>query len=415
MRGWLRSIRDAVVGGAARAPAVLRFEPEHPAFVADPYPTFAHLREHEPLHRGPGGAWVLTRHADVVAAFADERLGNAPARHAVVHARNRERYVCADVANNILPFLDRPEHTAPRRLIARAFGQQLKQSPPDVAGIAAALLDDIAARGGPFDVVADYGSPLAARVVADLLGVPRSDAMLLAEWSATFFRLFAPLPSEEIRERLDADLQRFRDRLLALLADRRAAPRADVLSALARDPGGLSDLQLVDNVMLLFADGIENVDRAIGASAHLLLEHPEQLRAWRRRPELLQGVVAECLRYESPAQLVPRIAREPVEWHGGTVPAGGVVLLALAAANRDPAVFRAPDRFDVSRSPNPHVSFGRGRHGCIGGPLVELELAEALRALFERFASLRRVAPVRWLPRTAHRWVDAVVVRAGRP
>lgn len=390
---------------------MLRFDPTAPDFVADPHPVFAHLREHDPVHRSPSGAWVLVRHADVLAALADDRLGNSPARHAVVNARNRARFVCADVAANIVPFLDPPEHTTPRRLLGRAFHQQMRDAPPDVAGIAAQLLDDCPHNDGSFDAIADYGTPLALRVIADLLGIPVLDRHQLKQWSQTFFRLFAPLPSESVRQQLDQDLRTFRCHLLPLVAQRLAEPRSDVLSRLVGAADGMSDLQIVDNVMLLFADGVENVDRAIGTAVHLLLQHPEQLARWREQPELLSAVVDECLRFESPAQFMARVAREEISLHGTTIPRGGVVLLVLGAANRDPRAFAEPDRLDVSRRPNAHLAFGRGRHACIGGPLVELEIAQALRVLFDRFPRLQQAGSPRWLARPAHRWLDQVIVR----
>ena len=416
MRGWIRRLRsgrgDAAPAARADGAPPPPFDPADPAFVADPYPTYAWLRAHEPVHRAPSGAFVLTRYDDVAAALADERLANAPARHAVVHERNRGRYVCADVASRILPFLDPPRHTAPRRRIGRVFHEQLRDAPPDLDGLAQGLLDRLDGRAR-FDVVADFASPFAVRAIAALLGVPAAEAPRLERWSESFFYLFAPIPSHAVRERLDADLAAFRAFFRDLVAARRAQPGPDLVSALAaarRDDEGLDDAALVDNLMLLFADGVENVDRAIASACWLLLRHPEQLARLRADPASWPAAIDECLRFESPAQFVARIAREEVELRSVRVPRDGVVLLVLGAANRDPGTFADPDRFDVGRRPNPHLAFGRGRHACVGGPLVERELGAALRTLFARFPSLRCDDGARWMPRPAHRWLERLLV-----
>lgn len=390
------------------------FDPGNPNFVADPYPLFEHLREHEPVHRSPGGAWVLTRYEDVRAALEDGRLGNAPARYAVVHERNRARYVCADVAANILPFLDPPAHAAPRRALARAFHDRLRQRPPDVSGIATGLLADW--YDHPVrDVVADYASPLAVRVIGSLIGIPRDDLHRLERWSESFFYLFAAIPSEAVREELDAALTEFRDYLRGLVDERRAHPEDDLISdlLLAGDVG-LSEPSLVDNCMLLFADGVENVDRAIGNAMFALLSHPTQFDLLKAQPDILASAMEECLRYESPAQYMARVALQDVEIRGITVPAGSTVLLVLGAANRDPRAFSGADELDVTRQPNAHLAFGRGSHSCVGGTLVTLEMAAAVRSLVELFPRLTLATDsVSFVPRPGHRWVERLPVRWG--
>lgn len=420
MRGWRKAFgrtdrpapsADPVGLGPVAAGSV-SFDPVDAAFVADPYPLFEHLREHDPVHRSPGGAWVLTRHDDVRGALDDERLGNAPARYAVVHARNRERYVCADVAANILPFLDPPAHAAPRRALARAFHERLRRDPPDLAAIAEGILGEWRGRATG-DLVADFASPFAVRVIAALLGVPRDDLGRLERWSESFFYLFAAIPSVAVREELDEALTEFRRYLGALVNERRSQPADDVISDLVHaHDAGLSEAALVDNCMLLFADGVENVDRAIGNAMYTLLRHPDQLLRLRERPELIPSAVEECLRYESPAQYIGRVALGDVEIRGITIPRGSMVLLVLGSANRDAGAFDAPDRFDITRSPNPHLAFGRGSHSCIGGTLVALEMEAALRCLLKRAHGLSLASDsVRFVPRPGHRWIESLPVR----
>ena len=362
------------------------------------------------MHRTPSGAWALTRYEDVREALADARLGNAPGRHAVVGARNRERYACADVASNILPFLDAPDHAAPRRVISRAFHAQLRATPPDIEVTANRLLDTWHEESVR-DVVADYASPLALSIIGHVVGVPAADLPRLEPWSEAFFYLFTAIPSTEVRERLDRSLTDFRRYLTDLLEASRRAPADNLTSALTRD-SELPDAQIVDNLMLLFADGVENVDRAIGSAVYTLLRHPDQLDRVRRSPEILPFAVAECLRYESPAQYIGRVAREDCPVGGVVIPEGSTVLLVLGAANRDDRVFEAADRIDVGRDPNPHLAFGRGSHSCVGGSLVEQQMQIALGTLLRRFPRITlESTAVSWLTRPGHRWVDAVPVR----
>ncbi|MGD8601842.1 MAG: cytochrome P450 [Gemmatimonadota bacterium] len=412
MLGWLRRRADS---GGPRESAVeaWAFDPADPAYVADPYPFLEWLREEEPVHRSPAGPWVLTRYDDVHAALEDRRLGNAPARHAVVNARNRQRYVCADVASNILPFLDAPAHGPPRRVIGRAFAEQLRSRPPDIERAARSILDRWSP-GAAHDVVSDYASPLAVAVIAEVLGVPRGDSERLEAWSETFFYLFNAIPSHEVRERLDEALTGFRAYMKELVRERRMDPEDDLLSALvhAREDDELTEGQLIDNCMLLFADGLENVDRAIGNAVYALLRHPAQLRALRARPELSSRAVDECLRYDSPAQHIARIALEDVEIGDAVIPAGNPVLIHLGGANRDPRAFEAPNALEIRRDPNPHLAFGRARHSCLGGPLVELQMRIALECLLDRVDRMElAVDEVAYVPRPGHRWVEAVPVR----
>lgn len=389
----------------------MTFDPTAPAFVADPYPVYARLREDAPVHRAPSGAWVLTRYADVHAALGDDRLRNAPARYAVVAPRNRERYVCASVASHILPFLDPPEHTEPRRVIGRAFADRLRSRPPDFAELAGTLVDRWTS--GALDLVADFASPLSVHVISSMLGIPEVDRTKLEGWSETFFYLFASIPSRAVRDQLDEDLTAFRAYLAALAADRHAEPHDDLISDLVSDPR-LPMETVIDNLMLLFADGVENVDRAIANGVWALLRDGAAWHALIEEPGLIPSAVDECLRFESPGQYIARIADEPIELHGTEIPAESTVLLVLGSANRDPLAFDDADTLDVRRDPNPHLAFGRGRHSCIGGPLVERQMAGAFDALVRRVPglSLTEHDPT-WVPRPAHRWIERLVVERG--
>ena len=384
-----------------------------PDFVRDPYPVYAQLRAGDPVHLSPMGFWVLTTHADVLAAMNDDRLSNRPSRFAVTHARNRGRYAAADVANNIIPFLDPPQHTQARKLISRAFYAHLRERPPDVAGRCARLLQPLLDQPG-FDAIADLGRPLAAGVVAEFLGLPARDLERLHGWSHWFFYLFSPIPSQEVLDGLNRALTEFRDYLRDLLETRRREPADDLISRLLRpdDEGArLPDAEVIDTCMLLFADGVENVDSGLGNSVLTFLQHPASWETLQNSPELGTALVNEALRLNPPGQFISKIALEDFELGGKQLRKDQAVILVLASANRDPAVFEEPDSFLPRRSRNRHLSFGRGRHACLGAPLVELELTEALKALAGCRRRLRLAVDVpQWQARLGHRWLEKLPV-----
>jgi len=385
------------------------FDPRDPDFVRDPYPTYAALRRDDPLHRAPFGYFVLTRYADVAAALRDPAFRNGPSRHAVVNERNRGRYVCADVAANVLPFLDPPRHTRLRKEIGRAFQAHLARHPPDLRALAEERLRPLLERG-ELDLVGDFATPFSVAVIGRVLGVPEEDAPRLEAWSEAFFYLFAPIPSEEVLARVDRELAAFRGYFASLLEERRRAPRADLISVLAR-ADGLGDAEVADTCMLLFADGVENVDRGIANAVLALLEHEDELRRLRADPRLDEPAVHELLRYDSPAQFIGRIAREELRLHGATIRAEQPVFLVLASANRDAERFEDPDALHLDRADNPHLAFGQGRHGCLGGGLVAAEMRAAIRAILENLDELRLAGPLRWVARPGHRWLEALPVR----
>lgn len=393
------------------------FDPAAPAFISNPYPTYARLRCEDPIHQSPQGYWVMTRHDDILEALRDPRLGNAPSRYAVLHRRNTERYVSANIANDIIPFLDPPEHGPARRWVSKAFRTHLKQTPPDILGIANRLLAPLRDRG-EIDLLADFAKPLSVSVISRILGVPREDEPRLEAWSKLFFYLFVPIPSQEVLAQMEIALLEFREYFLRLVAERRQSPRDDLISrflAVQVDGGPPGDLVIADTCMLLFADGVENIDSTIANGVVALLEHPDQLRLLVREPARIHQAVEECLRYDPPVHFVGRIACEDIEIRGKTLRKDQAVLLMLASANRDPEHFDRSEEFDITRTSakagSPQLSFGRGRHLCIGAPLVRAEVATGLSSILEGLPNLARLdRPLRWIPRMGHRWLEALPV-----
>lgn len=387
------------------------FNPFDSDFVQNPYPAYETLRDHDPVHRTAFGFWVLTRHEHIVAALNDPRLSNAPAPYAVVNRKNRHRYVAADVANTIIPFLDPPEHTPPRRLIASEFHAHLKGRAGMIEGIADDLLTGLPGTA-EIEFLRDFATPFAVRTISRFMGYPDQDADLLKSWSNWFFYLFTAMPSVEILQGVNQALTEFREYSGQIVEQRRRAPRDDLISRLlhaSREGYSLSERELIDNCMLIFADGVENVESGLATAVATFLQHPDQLDLMMRCPELVESAVEECIRHQPPAQFIGRIALEEIEIGAKTIRPTDVVILVLASANRDPRAIPDPDRFDIGRKDLRHLSFGRGRHSCIGGSLVVKEFQIALRAIFDgsRRISLRD-QDITWTARMGHRWPEAL-------
>ena len=390
------------------------FNPHDADFVRDPYPVFAKLREFDPVHRSRLGYWVLTRYDDVANALGDSRFSNEPSAFATIGPRNMVRYVAADVANGIIPFLDPPAHTLPRRLISRAFHAHFADSPPDIQLITDQLLEPFRTLG-EIDVVHELATPLSAKVAAELLGMPESDIKQLKEWSQLFFYLFAPIPSVEILDKLNQALSDFRTYVSAIYDERILSPRNDLISRLISIREGesrLSKREVVDTSMLIFSDGVENVDSGIGNSLVAILRAPGILTKLQNDVELIATAVEESLRIDPPGQFIARTAKEDIPMGGKLIKKNDAVILVLASANHDPSRFDEPDSFLLTRSKFQHLSFGKGKHSCIGATLVKAEMEVVIKTVIGRLKNPEIIdTDLRWETRMGHRWLEGLSLR----
>jgi cytochrome P450 len=319
------------------------------------------------------------------------------------------------VASHLIAFMDMPEHAGPRRLIASSFVRHLKGKEPAVVAVAEKLY--AALRGaGEIDFFRDFSVPFATQCTCLVMGFPLEDGPLLERWSNMLFYLFHSIPNAEVMAEVNRALTDYRDYVKKQLELRKRAPKDDLLTVLwnaSQSDQGLSEQQLIDNCMLLTADGIENVQAGLATAAAILLQHPDQLAILRQRPELLDAAIDECLRYESPGQFQGRIAAETLEIGGRSIRAQSVVLLVLASANRDERVFPDADKFRIDRAAGRrHLAFGSGNHACIGGSLVAMEFRVALRQLFDGSRHVELASDrLTWTARAGHRWPSAVPLR----
>lgn len=370
-----------------------RIDLTDPALVADPYPHFAEERaRHAVAWHEQLGMWLAFSHAAVSSIQRDRRFGR------LWHDRQP-----ADVWEpfNLLHSTqmmenEPPEHTRLRRPVAAAFARgHVERLRPRVRELAGQLLDEVGS-AGEFDVIGQYAEPLPVLVIAELLGVPRSYAPQLRDWSQAIVRMYEPvadgtLPGSRRGQQLDAGAQQLvSDALSAagdfsalareLIRDRRTSPRDDLISDLAATE--LSEQEMVAAVVLLLNAGHEASVNVFGNGL------VSMLRRGLRPGADVPACVEEMLRFDSALQLFERTALEDVQVGGVTVAAGEKIAVLIGSANRDGEVFAEPDEFRVDRDPNPHVAFGVGVHFCLGAPLARMELAESVGALFARHPRL---------------------------
>jgi pimeloyl-[acyl-carrier protein] synthase len=388
------------------------------AFREDPYPYYETYRGRERLLRVDDTIWLSLGHADVTAMLRHPKLSSNESR-ATTEAGCPHP---GRLAGSLL-FMDPPDHTRLRRLVACAF------TPKRVAdlrrtseAITAELLDETAAAGASGDVVdliRSLAYPLPVRTICSLLGVPEADEATFTRWSRGLARSLDPsvLRSAEV----DAAIADAESGLAAyledLLAVRRTRPRDDLLSALLdveADGDRISPDEVVDLALLLLVAGHETTVNLIGNGVLALLRAPDQLNLLRRAPDLVAGAVDELLRFDSPVQLTQRVATEDLDLVGCPVRAGDEIMLVLGAANRDPLVFAEPNRLDVTRDARRHVAFGGGIHHCLGAALAQLEGEVALSALLARFPQLELAGEPLRRPTFTLRGLESLPVVVGK-
>jgi cytochrome P450 len=362
-----------------------------PAIRPDPYPVLARLREASPFAEGDG-VLIVGRHADCSQVLRDPRASSQRGRPAPGRARRTPSFLS----------LDPPDHTRLRRLVATAFSPRVIAAlAPRIRALADELLDAARAagsagrEGGQLEVVSQLAYPLPVRIISELLGVPAADRARFAGWSARLAGSLQPaFGAADPAQAAAAEQARkqFRDYFGELIGQRRARPAGDLLTGLIRaeDEGErLTEEELIATCVLLLVAGHETTVSLISNAVLALLRQPGQLRALRADPALAAGAVEETLRYDAPVQLTGRVARGGMRVGGQAVADGTTLVLLLAAAGRDPAVFAGPDRFDIRRGAAHHLAFAAGPHFCLGAPLARLEATITLQAFASRVAGPR--------------------------
>ncbi|MCX2185374.1 cytochrome P450 [Streptomyces sp. SKN60] len=374
----------------------------------EPPEEFRRLREQAPVARVtlPTGdrAWLLTRYADVRAALVDPRLSRAAAE-----APDAPRMGNTTPGPKTILGMDAPDHSRLRRLVMQAFtARRVEALRPRVEQLAEEQIRLVLVAPRPVDLMSCYALSLPIKVIFELLGVPYEHVDRLHAWSEVIFSLGGH-SVEEVKEARGEIIGYLR----GLIEQRREEPADDLLSVLvhARDEGQqLSEDELLDFAMIIMTVGHQSTANSLSTALFTLLHHPDQLALLRKKPELIPGAVEELLRFNpfvfTGTQL--RVATEDLTIGETGIRKGEAVIASLGSANHDAEVFADPDRFDVERTPNVHLSFGYGIHHCLGAQLARLEMQIALRTLIERLPdTLKLAVPADWLT-----WKTGLTARA---
>jgi len=359
-----------------------------PAFRQDPYPVYARLREHDPIHRTDAGAWVVSRYAESSFVLTDPRFsthapegrdGDLPAEHPLVR-----------LAQAML-FRDPPDHTRLRALVSKAFTRKAVESlVPRIEELTRELTDEIAEQS-EVDIVQAIAYPLPIAVICELLAIPVEDREQFHEWSRQLSGVVDLVADEKIIARGAQAAAFFLGYFDELVPRRWNEPGDDLVSALVSaedEDGRLSHDELLSTCVQLVFGGHETTQNLISNGMFALLRTPSQLAALREDPSLIRGAIEEILRFDGPAQIAARWARADVEVGDQLVAEGELVLCLVGSANRDPAAFPAPDTFDIARSDIRHLTFGAGIHFCLGAPLARLEARIVIDHLVRRFPGM---------------------------
>jgi len=377
-----------------------------PKVRADPYDLYERIRVKDPVHRMRLiNAWAMTGYEDAQEVLSDHK-----------------RFSSGDNKLQYAPYrtmldLDPPDHTRLRSLVSKAFTpRSVLELGPRVQEIVDELLDSVAGKER-FDLIRDFAFPLPVIVIAEMLGIPAEDRDRFDVWSNDLALAVEPLLSVEEVERVE----RASDEIVAyfegIIERRRERPEDDLLSALlaAEEEGErLSHDELLGTLMLLLVAGNETTRSLIGNGMLALLKHPDQLQRLREDPQLLETAIDEMLRYDSPVQLIVRVALEEMEFRGRRFDAGQRIMVLVGAANRDPTVFVNPGALDIGRKEKSHISFGRGIHYCLGSPLALLEARVAFANLLERFSSIELVSEPAFKDQIVLRGVESLWIEVER-
>jgi pimeloyl-[acyl-carrier protein] synthase len=400
---WPMRLINPLVGG---------FNPFLPEFRADPYPVYRRVQAKHRVFKSRlfPGTCLLTRYDDIAAVLADPRFSVRRQQADIFRRLQPFRGLSPQLVAAIdcaLLMVDPPTHTRLRRLVNKAFTPRVVEGLRErVQHIVDELLDTVAARR-EMELVHDLAYPLPVTVIAELLGIPAADRARFKAWSDSLSVLLDPLQATDGIQPVERAFAEVSEYMLPIFADRRRTPRDDLISGLvAVEEQGqhLSETELLSLTMLILGAGHETTTNLIANAVLALLRHPDERRRLQDDPSISASAVEEFLRYDSPVQTTDRVATSDCEVAGMPVRRGIVVGLLLGAANRDPAHFADPDRLDLTRADNRHLSFGHGAHFCLGAALARLEAQIALVTLLRRCPDLDG-------DRTPREWKRSIVLR----
>ena len=384
-------------------------------YLVDPYRVLAELRAQSPVHKNTDGTFVLTCYADIVQTYRDPMIWSSDKR-ATFKPKFGNTPLFEHHTNSIV-FIDPPDHTRIRRLFQSAFTRKaLAAFVPRITNLVDEYLNRLEDQR-QMEIVEEFSFRLPIEVVCDLLGVPRQDREFIQGWANAILTALEPTLVQKQLDDGNQAVVDFKQYLRDLIAYRRAHPHdaqdTEVLTILAdaeADGKRLTEIELLHQCIFMLNAGHETSTNMITHGIHEMLLNPDQIGLLSEHPDLIEPMVEEVLRYQAPIQINNRRANSDQILSGVTIPADTTVHMMINAANRDPAQFPNPDRFDITRRPNRHLSFGLGVHICAGNALARVEAQIAFQRLFRRFPKLALTIPAVIAPRLRFREVSALHV-----
>ena len=384
-------------------------------YLVDPYRVLAELRAQSPVHKNTDGTFVLTCYADIVQTYRDPMIWSSDKR-ATFKPKFGNTPLFEHHTNSIV-FIDPPDHTRIRRLFQSAFTRKaLAAFVPRITSLVDEYLNRLEDQG-QMEIVEEFSFRLPIEVVCDLLGVPRQDREFIRGWANAILTALEPTLVQKQLDDGNQAVVDFKQYLRDLIAYRRAHPHdaqdTEVLTILAdaeADGKRLTEIELLHQCIFMLNAGHETSTNMITHGIHEMLLNPDQIDLLSENPDLIEPMVEEVLRYQAPIQINNRRANSDQILSGVNIPADTTVHMMINAANRDPAQFSNPDRFDITRRPNRHLSFGLGVHICVGNALARVEAQIAFQRLFRRFPKLAITIPAVIAPRLRFREISSLHV-----
>jgi cytochrome P450 len=385
-------------------PGVFQLTPMNPDFNDDPHKLLDRLRNECPVHRDPqAGTFILTRHADVRGVLGDTTMWRSPERaeeaaviqRALVEQRIEGIRMSEEEARSGILLMDEPDHMRIREPFAKALYKRVAKCKPLVQAVVDQYLAPLRGQHR-FDAMDAFALRVPIDVIARILGVDESRLVEFRDWSEGAILGLNPFRNEAETERLVVCTNAMSTYMGELMARRRAEPRDDLVSdmmTLQAEGAPLNDGEISNNLQGLLIGGNLTTTDLIGNAIWLFLTHPGELAKLKADPSLINAAVEEVLRYESPVDITGRIAPRDMDVGGCPVKQSQSLFASLRGANRDPAAFPDPHRFDITRKDAPHVAFGGGLHLCIGAPLARLEAQVAIASFFAAFPHARLADP----------------------
>jgi cytochrome P450 len=364
---------------------------------SDPYPVYQFMRTVEPVHRSQVGFWILTRYADCKAVLDDSRWSRGadsifePGRKELDPVDPMVRLLRASML-----FSDPPDLLRHREPLEAVMKEAMQNITPRVTRVATDLVKLMRERERDVDLVRDYAALLPLVVLADILGIPPADRGTVQRWARQLASGFDPMIRSTGVVVAGAASAAFVEYILDRIGANRKGAAQGMLARLAAKPGKLTTWELIADLTVFLVIGLETTSNLIGNAMLALLRNPDQMAKLRQRPTLIKSGLEELVRFDGPLHLIGRVADENINVGGTTIAAGEQAIVLLAAANRDPARFKQPDRLDLARAVNPHLGFGAGAHACFAAPLARLLGTTAINTLVVELEGLELAGEPKW-------------------